>query len=746
MASHRAVSPVPVSALRPSPRVALPFAFLGVLGVALATLPPHHLGARQASELGVALLLAPLLAWTAMEVLRRDRAGWRDTLGCGLAFVLVGVLRDATGGTDSVLSSLPALPVLWVALFGSRADLLVGALAAVATSLGPFWLLGAPRYPPDHWSRAVLWLAVSAAVGAAVRQVARTAGHPRHTAGDPPMERPVEDRPDHGTLGPDASSRLAAVMRSATLAALVTTDHEGRVTGFGAGAEALFGRQEGEALGLPIVDLIRDPVEMQEVAAELGVAAGFPVLAELAGRRAPGRSWVCVRADGEPIAVRMVVSELHEHRVLTGYLMMAADETEAVRAQHELAQAEARWRVLMDHLPDTVMLLVERGTGVKVVTGGGVLARQARNSPGRWLQKLATQGNLPLDTMLESAFAGEEQRSPVSASPAVPDHEVVVSPLPAPPGGRPQALVMVRDVSRDRMRERAITAAKQRADRLFDDAPQGIALLDLRGTVVRANPAMCRLFGCEDLLGRPLGSLSAAAEDSTVRRHLEELLGGTGHAVAHWTVVRADGSELHVGVTSTLLAGEDGAPDQVLTNLVDVSERHRYEQELAALADTDPLTGLANRRRFHHELNRHVAECRRYGVRGGVLLLDLDHFKAVNDTLGHAAGDELLTLVAEILQHRLRSTDVVARLGGDEFAVLLPHADRKAVELVSQTVVDEIRGRLCGLGDTREQVTVSVGGVLVAVEHGSGDGVLEAADSAMYAAKAAGRNQYVVQG
>jgi diguanylate cyclase (GGDEF)-like protein len=235
-------------------------------------------------------------------------------------------------------------------------------------------------------------------------------------------------------------------------------------------------------------------------------------------------------------------------------------------------------------------------------------------------------------------------------------------------------------------------------------------------------------------------------DDDTVARHLQELLGGAGHAVAQWTVAGADGRERQVSLTSTLLTGEHGAADQVLMNLVDVSERHRYEQELAALADSDPLTGLANRRRFSQELNRHVAECRRYGVRGGVLLLDLDHFKAVNDTLGHAAGDELLTVVAEILRHRLRGTDVVARLGGDEFAVLLPHADRKAVEMVSQSVVDEIRTRLCGLGDTRAQVTVSVGGTLVSSAHSSGAEVLAAADVAMYAAKAAGRNQYVVQG
>jgi diguanylate cyclase (GGDEF)-like protein len=177
-----------------------------------------------------------------------------------------------------------------------------------------------------------------------------------------------------------------------------------------------------------------------------------------------------------------------------------------------------------------------------------------------------------------------------------------------------------------------------------------------------------------------------------------------------------------------------------------VTERYRYEQQLAHLADHDPLTGLANRRRFDAELGRHVDECRRYGVRGALLLLDLDHFKAVNDTLGHAAGDELLTMVGQILRTRLRSTDVVARLGGDEFGVLLPHADLKGAELVARSIVQEIRDRLADVDDSRSRVTASVGGVLVEETDVTVAGVLSAADEAMYAAKDAGRNQYVVRG
>jgi diguanylate cyclase (GGDEF)-like protein/PAS domain S-box-containing protein len=399
----------------------------------------------------------------------------------------------------------------------------------------------------------------------------------------------------------------------------------------------------------------------------------------------------------------------------------------------------------MDHLPDTIMVLVEQGTGIKVVTGAGLQPNRARDSAGRWLKELTDRAGVPIGALLEAAFAGENQTAAHETLVGGREHEVLVCPLP-PANGRAQALVLLRDVSRDRRRERAITAAKQRADRLFEDAPQGIALLTPDGRVVRANPALRRLLGRHDLVGLHLSELSFVPHDGTLVRHLAKVASGPGHPVTQWSARGVDGVETHIVLSSSLLTGADGEPDLVLTNLLDVSERYRYEQRLAHLADHDPLTGLANRRRFDADLARHVDECRRYGVRGALLLLDLDHFKQVNDRLGHAVGDELLTVVAGCLSERLRSSDVVARLGGDEFAVLLPHADRKATELVAQSLVDQIRERLTSLGELQGAVTVSVGAVLVEEPGITASELLSAADSAMYAAKAAGRNQYVVRG
>ncbi len=160
--------------------------------------------------------------------------------------------------------------------------------------------------------------------------------------------------------------------------------------------------------------------------------------------------------------------------------------------------------------------------------------------------------------------------------------------------------------------------------------------------------------------------------------------------------------------------------------------------ELRHLADHDALTGLPNRRRFEQDLARHLAHMRRYGPEGAALVLDLDCFKPVNDTFGHAAGDRLLARVASVLRERLRATDVIARLGGDEFAVLLPRVDRAGAAAVARSLVETVRAE--ALTADARGVTISVG--VIAFEScdlaSQPASVLAAADIAMYDAKTAG--------
>ena len=173
-------------------------------------------------------------------------------------------------------------------------------------------------------------------------------------------------------------------------------------------------------------------------------------------------------------------------------------------------------------------------------------------------------------------------------------------------------------------------------------------------------------------------------------------------------------------------------------------ERKRLEAHLVHLADHDPLTDLLSRRGFHAELWRQLAKAKRYGVRGSLLFLDLDDFKRVNDTLGHAAGDQVLNGLAALLRARLRDSDLLARLGGDEFAILLPHTSGEQASTVAEQLLAAIRGQTMAIEGRPVTVSASIGVALFPDDGHSVEEVLAGADAAMYRAKAAGGNRFYV--
>ena len=177
----------------------------------------------------------------------------------------------------------------------------------------------------------------------------------------------------------------------------------------------------------------------------------------------------------------------------------------------------------------------------------------------------------------------------------------------------------------------------------------------------------------------------------------------------------------------------------LLAALIVVWTRNERFQELRREARQDPLTGLKNRRSFDDDLRREVARSNRHRTPGALLMIDLDHFKHVNDTFGHPAGDRLIKEVAAILRERVRESDVLARLGGDEFAVILPNTSVTEARLVAEAIVATIRDR--SLVKDEQGVTASVGIAVFGDDpRHSPESIVSEADTAMYAAKDGGRD------
>jgi diguanylate cyclase (GGDEF)-like protein/PAS domain S-box-containing protein len=177
----------------------------------------------------------------------------------------------------------------------------------------------------------------------------------------------------------------------------------------------------------------------------------------------------------------------------------------------------------------------------------------------------------------------------------------------------------------------------------------------------------------------------------------------------------------------------------------DVSERERIQSRLRHLADHDPLTGLLNRRRFEEELSERVANAARYDTGGAVLLLDLDNFKYVNDSLGHRTGDAVIRSVADLLRNQTRETDVLARLGGDEFAILLPYANNDQASHVAAKLLETLRRHRAVFRGKRLRLTTSIGvSAISEARIQTAEELMVEADVAVYEAKEAGRDRFSV--
>lgn len=175
-----------------------------------------------------------------------------------------------------------------------------------------------------------------------------------------------------------------------------------------------------------------------------------------------------------------------------------------------------------------------------------------------------------------------------------------------------------------------------------------------------------------------------------------------------------------------------------------ITPRHALEERLRAHGETDALTGLFNRRRLTQELDTNFQAFARYGTTTTVLLMDMDHFKAINDAHGHLAGDEALIAVANACRAHLRSTDIACRIGGDEFVIVLPHTSAVQAKEFANRLRKEVKLDLHRFAVRGTTPTISAGVTQMGNNDSSYEDTLKRADSALYSAKASGGDAVLV--
>jgi diguanylate cyclase (GGDEF)-like protein/PAS domain S-box-containing protein len=298
------------------------------------------------------------------------------------------------------------------------------------------------------------------------------------------------------------------------------------------------------------------------------------------------------------------------------------------------------------------------------------------------------------------------------------------------------------DITQVKKAELALRDSAQRMRSILEMAPFALVITNLEsGEVIYINRKGAELFGLqqEDLIGQQ-GHASWQSKDER-RDIFQRIARGETIEDREVKLTRRGGDTFWATLSATSF--EYMGESCILFTYNDITNRKELENDLKVLATTDSLTGALNRRAFMERGNFELARNKRYGGKLGVLLLDVDFFKRINDTYGHAAGDETLRHLVNTLQNTLRETDIIGRLGGEEFAAILPQTTSNEALSTAQRLCRAVRETDIQHGNQTFRITISIGVTEQFESDQKLDQLLARADKATYDAKDAGRDQVV---
>jgi len=573
------------------------------------------------------------------------------------------------------------------------------------------------------------------------------------------QERPQAANQSMGEAVPSApggaGQHLRPVMEAAPNA-MIMIDAEGAIALVNAPAEKLFGYDRLELLGRPVEMLVPERFRGGHGQSREGYFSRPDARAMGAGGDLYG-----LRKDGSEVPVEIGLNPLH---LPEGVFVLASIIDVTARKR-----AEERLRLVVDAAPNA-MLLVNRHGGMVLVNS------QAEKLFGYSRQELLGR---PIETLIPPRFrahhaqhrghffarpdtramgAGRELFGLRKDGTEVPI-EIGLNPLRTAEGDF--VLASVIDITERLHAEKLLRLAQADTLRqsILDCLPFSIIATNTDGTILAANPASERLLGYarQELVGQPAVVMHDPAE---LERRADELSQQVGTDIPpnfqvivasgsrdyaderEWTYLRKDGSRLPVNVAITAMRDDGGRVNGFLKVAYDITQRKHAEAYIRHMAHHDALTGLPNRALLLDRLGMAIRHAQRHELQVAVLMMDLDHFKRVNDLLGHPIGDQLLLTISQRLRRCVREVDTVARLGGDEFVLLLTEVRRREDLL---PVIDQVMQSVSApmLIEGHELlVTPSIGACLYPADGGDATSLLKYADTAMYQAKAAGRSNF----
>ncbi len=323
-----------------------------------------------------------------------------------------------------------------------------------------------------------------------------------------------------------------------------------------------------------------------------------------------------------------------------------------------------------------------------------------------------------------------------------------------------EAHVRLRDYARVRdqaqheieMRRQAEAVLRESEDRFssaFEYAANGMALVGLDGRMLKVNHALCVMLGYarDELLAMRQAEFTLPEDQALGQVHRQRLLQGEINAYqVEKRFLTTSGQCIWVLLSVSLVRGESGEALYFIAQIENITARKQLERELHLMATTDHLTGISNRRDFLARAEHELRRCRRQGSVLAFLMADIDNFKAINDTWGHAVGDDVIKAMVEASRAVLRTTDLFGRLGGEEFGIILPDVDREAARFIAERVRAAVAGVTVGSGQAAIRFTLSVGLAFFSPGLAGVEELMRRADAALYQAKTSGRDRVCVAG
>ncbi len=534
--------------------------------------------------------------------------------------------------------------------------------------------------------------------------------------------------------------RLRALLDNTTAIGIVVINQQYRIEEFNLASQAMFGYSKEEIVGTNVNQLMPEPHRSAHdgyvssyLTSGRGNIIGF------------SRELTARRKDGSIFPISLFVDRVNvgNSPIFIGFIK---DITERKRMEEMLRKSEEQYRELFDNASDFVYSTDPNGIFISANKAlVNVLGYSREEIIGDHISKIMSPENFAIaQQMTAKKLSGEVDFTKYELEIISKDGSMIPVELNSRlirKDGKPAG---VQGTGRDISDRREAEQAQRLAVLVYQNSSEAMMIADANNCILAINPAFTQLTGYtqDEAIGRTPKLLSSGRHDQEFYQKMWKQIATTGQWQGELWNKRKNGEMYCERLSINTIFNANGTVHRRVAIFSDITQKKESDELIWKYANFDPLTQLPNRRLFNDRLEQEISKAHRNGLPMALMFIDLDRFKEVNDTLGHAQGDILLGEAAQRITECVRESDTVARMGGDEFTVILSElGDTGGIDRIACKIIARLAEPFQLLGKS-VSISASIGIVLYPNDGTEIEELLKKADIAMYAAKEQGRNQY----